>query len=418
MPRDDELAEAAKRHLTAAGRRAVLRADYGAAVILLERAAALMPPAAIDLGLETELIDALYWHGRVDQALVRATSISQRAAAANDEIAELCGAIQAGLLRTYLEPDGSTQPLTALVQQARPVFEAAGHELALYTAYHALAWVAFLGAKTDTALVAYEQAAVHARQAGLAQDFLEWRAVCRFYGTTPVADVVKWLDDLGARAGRDPWVRVFRAAAFGMQGRVDEGRVILAEARADLAERGGGVRYAVATAIESVDFELLAGNPVAAVELGMQGCRLLEELGDQAAGFLSTAVATLAQALYALDRLDEAETWVRRGAELSSNDDAFTQMLWRQIEAKLLARRGRHEEAELLARESLVIAQTTDDLNGRGEAHTDVAEVLRLGGKVSEAAAELERALECYAAKGNLVMAEMMRVRLKSAALT
>ena len=129
-------------------------------------------------------------------------------------------------------------------------------------------------------------------------------------------------------------------------------------------------------------------------------------------------VATLAQALYALDRLDEAETWVRRGAELSSNDDAFTQMLWRQIEAKLLARRGRHEEAELLARESLAIAQTTDYLNGCGEAHTDVAEVLRLGGKVSEAVAELERALECYAAKGNLVMAGLMRERLKSAALT
>ena len=417
MPRDDELAKASRRHLTAAGRRAVLRADYGAAVILLERAAALLPPDALDLGLETELIDALYWHGMVDEALVRANSISQRAAAANDEIAELCGGIQASLLRTHLEPDGSTQPLTMLVEQAQPVFEAAGHDLALYTAHHALAWVAFLGAKTDAALAAYEQAAVHARQAGLAQDFVEWRAVCRFYGTTPVSDVMTWLDELGPRAERDPWVRVFRAASLGMLGRVDEGRDILTEARADLAERGGELRYAVTTAIESVDFEVLAGNPAAAVEFGITGCRLLEELGDQAAGFLSTAAAALAQALCALDRLDEADTWSRRAAELSSSDDAFTQMLWRQPQAKLLARRGQQGEAERLAREALAIAQTTDYLNGLGDAHADLAEVLLLRGEASDATAELDQALSCYTAKGNQVMAGLITERLKSAAL-
>jgi hypothetical protein len=297
------------------------------------------------------------------------------------------------------------------VEQAQPAFEAAGHHLALYTAHHARAWVAFLSAKTDGALVAYEQAAVHARQAGLAQDFVEWRAVCRFYGTTPVSDVMTWLDDLGERAGRDPWVRAFRAASLGMLGRAGEGRMILAGARADLVDRGGEVRYAVTTAIESVDFELLAGNPAAAVELGMEGCRLLEQLGDQAAGFLSTAVATLAEAFYACDRLEEAETWARRGAELSSDDDTFTQMLWRQTQAKLLARRGEYADAELLARESLAIAQTTDYLNGQADAHADLAEVLRLGGNVSEAVAQLEQALGCYAAKGNLVMAGRIEQR-------
>jgi predicted ATPase len=49
MPADPSLALAARRRLTAAGQRAQLRADYGAAVRLFERAAALVPPAEVDL---------------------------------------------------------------------------------------------------------------------------------------------------------------------------------------------------------------------------------------------------------------------------------------------------------------------------------------------------------------------------------
>src|SRR5712691_2626553 len=54
-PDDGMLAAAARRHLTAAGRRAMLRLDYSATVSLLERAAALVLPAEIDVALETDL---------------------------------------------------------------------------------------------------------------------------------------------------------------------------------------------------------------------------------------------------------------------------------------------------------------------------------------------------------------------------
>jgi hypothetical protein len=80
---------------------------------------------------------------------------------------------------------------------------------------------------------------------------------------------------------------MYRALALAMLGRFDEGRPLLAETRAELAERGGGIRLAVTTGIESVNFELLAGDPTVAAELGAQGCRLLEEMGDKS--FLSTA---------------------------------------------------------------------------------------------------------------------------------
>jgi tetratricopeptide (TPR) repeat protein len=309
-----------------------------------------------------------------------------------------------------VEPEGAAQRLRVLVEQAQPVFESAGHDLALYTASYGLAQVAFEHAQTDAALEAYERAAAYGLAAGMSQEFLEWRAACRFYGTTPVPGILAWLDEHEPRAGRDHWLRMYRGLALAMLGHFDEARPMLAETRAELAERGGGIRLAVTTGIESVDFELLAGDPAAAAELGAEGCRLLEELGDKS--FLSTAAATLARALYELDRLEEAEAWAGRAEKVGASEDAATQRLWRQAMAKVLARRGEHAGAERIAREAVAIGEGTDDLNGRGEAFADLAEVLILGGKPDEAAVALREALDRYVRKGNLVSAQRARARI------
>jgi tetratricopeptide (TPR) repeat protein len=130
---------------------------------------------------------------------------------------------------------------------------------------------------------------------------------------------------------------------------------------------------------------------------------------------LSTAAAALAQALYELDRLDEAETWTQRSRELGASDDLATQALWRQAEAKLLARRGQTEEAERLAREAVAILNPTQSLDSRAESLVDLGTVLELVGKPDDARAALERALDLYERKGNVVMAERMRARLSEA---
>ena len=81
-----------------------------------------------------------------------------------------------------------------------------------------------------------------------------------------------------------------------MHGRLDEARAILAEARAELAERGGGVLLATITAFESTWVELWADDPAAADEFAAEGFRLLEELGT---GIISAAAAGGAGALRA-----------------------------------------------------------------------------------------------------------------------
>ena len=56
----------------------------------------------------------------------------------------------------------------------------------------------------------------------------------------------------------------------------------------------------------SAEVELWPGDPAAA-EFGAEGCGLYEELREQ--GFLEGVTGVLAKALYALDRLEEADDW-------------------------------------------------------------------------------------------------------------
>jgi class 3 adenylate cyclase/tetratricopeptide (TPR) repeat protein len=412
MADDPVLAGEARRRLTAGGQRAARRQDYNAAVNLFERAAALVPASDVDLALEDELGDALTWVGRIDDAVGRADALRERARAAGDRVGELCGRVQASILRLGLYPEDTTEELAALVEQALPVFQAAGNDLALYIAYSALATVASTRGRPDAALEAYERAFAHADEAGHHPSWaLSAGAACRFAGRTPVSELLAWLDENEPHAGRDQFFRAYRAWSLARLGSFDEARAILAEARAEQAERGGGLLFANLTAFESVWVELLAGDPATAAKFGAEGCRLLEELGDL--GRLATAAGSLAQALYALDRLDEADAWAGRAAELGAGDDAWTQMLWRQVRAKVLARRGEYAEAERLAREAVAIGEETDMLDAQGGTYADLGEVLSLAGRPQEAAKALEQALVRYERKGNLVMAGRARARLE-----
>ncbi len=411
LPADDELAAAARRRMTAGGNRAARRQDFGAAVRLYERAAALLPPGELDLTLEIELCDALRWVGKGDDALRRADAVAERASIAGDHIGELCGRIRACALRLTMEPEDARERLAALAEQALPVFRAAGDDLALYIGYSAVSDVAEARGRIEEALEAWEVAAVHARHAGF-QPTSSPESLFRFIGPTPVSELLAWIDDNEPRAGRNRLLRAYRANALAMLGRFDEARAIVAEDRAEQEERGGGILLANLTAFESVWIELWAGDAATAAEFAAEGWRLHVELGESF--FLSPAAANRARALYALDRLDEADTWAVRAAELASGP--WPEMLWRQVRAKVLARRGEQAEAVRLATEAVKLGDDTDRLDAQGDAYADLAEVLELGGELDEATAALELALDRYERKGNLVSAGRTRARLEKLA--
>ena len=267
-------------------------------------------------------------------------------------------------------------------------------------------------AQMDKVVDAYERAAAHAELAGLADRLLGLRNMGLVHGSTPLTQFLDWQDKRDALEQRDQWLRGYRALALAMLGRFDEARAILRELLAEVAERGGGFALGGIRGEAAIDVELLAGDPAAAVVVGEEACRLLEELDQPSA--LSTVAGRLAHAYYELDKLEETDAWADRAAELGASDDAITQMLWREARAKVLARRGDHDEAERLAREAVAIGEETEMLDDQADAYADLGAVLALAGRSGEAAEALEQALERFERKENLVMAARTRARLEA----
>jgi tetratricopeptide (TPR) repeat protein len=405
---DETLVAAARERLTTAGRRALARLDFQAAAGLLERAAALVPPDELDLALELDLFDALAWGQQGERAIARAHSVAERGASLGDRIGELGGRLMEAMLRVAVEAADATPALDALIAEALPVFEQAGDNIALRIAYRALGDTANMRAQMDRLVEAFEQAEAHAGPAGLTA-LVGWQSHGRFYGSTRLTDLLAWQDEQNPREQRSYWLRAHRGGALAMLGRLEEARALLADLRAELVERGADTALA---SVESyrLDVEQLAGEPRAAVACGEESCRLHQKVGDRSA--LSTVAGKLANSYYVLGQLSQAERWATRAADLGASDDAHTQMFWRQVQAKLMARRGEHGEAERLAREAVEIGEGTEALNSQADAYADLGEVLALAGRPNEAAETLEQALERYERKENLVMAEQLRERL------
>jgi class 3 adenylate cyclase/tetratricopeptide (TPR) repeat protein len=411
LPDDAELAAAARGRLTAAGRRAFSRQDHGAAANLLERATALVPEGGVDNSLELNLTSALTWAGKAGESERRAHALAERAAAAGDRIAELCGRIMERIYSDLLEPSEETaEQLTTLATEALPLFKAAGDDLALHVAYRALAEVAELQNRPNAALKPYEQAIPHARRADFPITVLVARCSwARYNGGTPMSELLAWQDEQEERDQRNPLLRVHRAGALAMLGRFDEARAVLAGLQAELAERGGKM-LDLMSAYATRHVAVSAGDPAAAAAAGEEHYRLLEELRLPA--YLPSLAGQVAQAYCELGRLEDAAAWASRAADLATSHDAHAQMGWRQVRAKVLAHGGEHAEAESLAREAVAVGEGTDFLDAQGDAYVDLAEVLALGDRPGDAAKALAEALARYERKENLVMAERVRARL------
>ena len=84
-----------------------------------------------------------------------------------------------------------------------------------------------------------------------------------------------------------------------------------------------------------------------------------------------------------------------------------------RVRAIVVTRAGRFDDAERTAREQIAIIDETDFIVDRGDARIGLAEVLELAGRRDEAEAAATEALAFYEAKGNLLQADLARVRLE-----
>jgi ATP/maltotriose-dependent transcriptional regulator MalT len=152
---------------------------------------------------------------------------------------------------------------------------------------------------------------------------------------------------------------------------------------------------------------MLAGQPERAEQALRGDAERLESMN--ATGLLATTKAMLAQAVYAQDRFAEAGELCLAAAADAAPDDIVTQVIWRSVQAKVLAGGGRCEEGETLARAAIALVEPTDLLSHRADALLDLAEVLRARDRAAEAEQTVGTALALYERKGNAAFATVAR---------
>ena len=189
-----------------------------------------------------------------------------------------------------------------------------------------------------------------------------------------------------------------------MVGHFDVARKLIADARRLAEEVGLQLLLDTTVAYATAYVDMLTGDAAAAVRTLRPACEGLERIGEM--GFLSTYGIQLADALAVQGHDEEAlELTERWRPELTDPEDAESPVEWRQVRARLLARRGDLAEAERLAREAASMASRTDYLQLRARAASRLAEVLRLAGNQEESATALREAIRLHQRKGNVVAA-------------
>ena len=344
---------------------------------------------------------------------------TEAAAATDDDSAAARTLVQQEFLRLQRGEAAGTIEAAEVVERVIPIFRRTGDEHGLCGALRLDAWRHWIEAQVDAAAAAWEEAATHARNAGVEYERIEilgWIASSLFLGPTHVTDGIRRCNAILAEVESNlaATADVLRplAGLHAMQGRFNEARELLAASDAAFEELGLTLSSAVSH--HAAEVELLAGDPVAAERSLRRGYAALEEMGDRA--LLSTTAAFLGQALLAQGRLSEAESLADLSAELAAADDVLTQILWRGVRVRSLVGHGRPSEAERLAREAVGLAERTDLVNETGNALTDLAMVLRATGREDEARREFGEALGLYEQKGNAVAAERVQSHLATTA--
>ena len=322
--------------------------------------------------------------------------------------ARLC-ALQTLLLT---DPEGRTDELKQLLDEALPIFERLRDNRGLLLAWKAAGSVGLMQLRWDEVAAASEHAIACSRRLGNRREEelqLLPQGLGLVHGRTPVVDVERWCDEQGLLVGSNPFVMLMRALCLGYTGRVEEARDLCTAARALLRESGRALD-AAGTGQLGWQIEWLARDEVAAEEVARRACEELEQLGEQ--GALSTLCAYCALSLTELNRDEEAEEWARRGLELGGTDDILTLVVGNRALAGVALHRGDLGEAERCARNAVSLIEPTEAVNDQAEALLDLAAVLRASGDAPGARAFVERAVVLFEAKGILVSEKRARTLL------
>jgi predicted ATPase/class 3 adenylate cyclase len=425
-PREQAVGADAATRLQSAASGALQRGDLPGAIGLLERSASLLPPEdAARTAVLTRLGAVLFEGGRLaaaDRVLDEATEAARKF---DQRTLEARSRVERQFVRLHREPSSEA------VEDAR---NAADDALALFAEHEddfgqsralclraAIDWLQGQAARADDA---WAQAAVHARRADERWQLfwiLAWRASAAVYGPTPVRLATQRCVAIGEQVRTSAVAVAVTLHPLGvlhaMQAEFGSARSLIRQGNQILEEVGGAVMQSAHSHHEAT-VEMLAGRPDIAEQRLRVGYHKLEEMGENA--LLSTSAALLAQAIYVQGRTDEAERFCGVSERTAAIDDLSTQVMWRSVRAKILARQGRGEEAIALAREAVRLVERTDLLCDHADALLDLAEVLSLDPRPTthEEQTLALKAVALYEQKGNIASASNTRSLLSASART
>ena len=408
-PQAQGLAATAARHLSQAGRRAMIAGDRPGAVNLLDRALSLQP--AGDGDRERLLIDlgiVLREQGRFSDSEAYLRRARRSSVERRDESLAARAQVERLLTRLQVDPDGVARQTARLGAGLETVLDEAADHAGLARLWHLRGMLWWIQERSAEAEHAWRRAAAEATTAGevrLTYDALGWEASSVALGPTPVPDGIVRCREICTLLVPDPWAHALAlqplASLHAMTGDFGPAFALLDDSEAALAELSPSLDAAVSHA--EVYVSILAGDLDRAEGHLRRGRRELQRLGERAV--LASTEGYLAEVLLAAGREQEADRAARRCARLATPADAGAQGLWRRVRARVLSARGSHRRAIALAQEAVDILATTDHLNSQGDALVDLGHVLAAAGSDEEATAALAAGIERFEAKGNIVSA-------------
>ncbi|MDP8932164.1 MAG: AAA family ATPase [Actinomycetota bacterium] len=410
--------------LGSAGRRAHDRGDMPGAVNLLSRATAALPhDDPVRLGLLPPLAFALLETGDFAR-LQKVVAEAEEAATASSDPGLQAHVVLLGLwIRLFTNPEGWADEAEREAGRATSMFERLGDERGLAGGWALLGLVHMMKAEFGQAEQALEQAVMHAHAAGDLRGQLEnlsWVPLTVWAGPTPADRGLRRCEEVLQRANGDRKVRssalFIRGGLEALLGRYEDARASIGQARALLREIALTVWEAGPLTQNAGWVELLADDPVAAERELRWGFETLNEIGEYS--WLSTAAALLAEALYAQGRYEEAEGYAETSRETAASDDVYSQVMWRTVRAKVLARHGEAEEAQSLSHTAVALTEPIEFPLLRSHALLTLAEVLVLTDRPGEAAPAVAEAVRVSQEKGDLVgvrRGETLREQLTAA---
>jgi class 3 adenylate cyclase/tetratricopeptide (TPR) repeat protein len=404
--------------LARAGRRAVRRGDVPTtAVSLLGRALALLPedhPQRRDTLLHHA--DALWEDHRPRHALALYEEALDLAGRAGDPGAFAHAALGRLHARSFSDLRGWGPAWRLDVDRAIQVLGEAGDTAGLAKGWRLLATLHWATGRAVAAEEAVERAIGYARRAGdqrLEARILRLQCVILYWGPTPLEHVIRstdqalgWARRTGTRTLELCALSVLARAAA-MEGRFDEARRLNQEARAFTPDDGELLTWGTRWVSEEM-VELLANNLEEAERVLREGVADADREGGAVP--LASLSAMLARVLLLFpERDEEAAEAVTRCERLTAGTNLDARIRSRSMHAVLLARRGEHARAVRLARVAARRAEQSEQPDSQAEVLLDLAETLRISGRLEEAISASNQALDRFEHKGNLVGAERVR---------